>query len=306
MKLKSIWPGFSTYITAYESAYEFLPQPSVPLTVVTGASTLELQLADPRGNEDLPIEILIGADYYWTIMKDSPLRRLSPSTVLLPSNFGWIMSGRRAGISTHVIAVHFLHAENQSLWPGAEVKRFWDLETIGITAHQDREWDSKDSSILQAFHDSFRTEANRRVVSLPRKDVTIPTNRQNAMVRFRSLEARLRKDVDLRTVYHSHMLEYIRQGQVETVEPEQEREGTFYMPHQVVSKSKGGETKWRIVFDASSHEKDAPSLNDALEMGPNLLPELFAILLRFRLGPRAIVISDKPSSSYNCKRKIGT
>jgi hypothetical protein len=85
------------------------------------------------------------------------------------------------------------------------------------------------------------------------------------------------------------MLDYIKQGQVETVEPEQEREGTFCLPHQVISKSKGGETKWRIVFDASSHEKDAPSLNDTLEMGPNLLPELFVILLRFRLGPRAIV-----------------
>ena len=48
-------------------------------------------------------------------------------------------------------------------------------------------------------------------------------------------------------------------------------------------------TKWRILFDASSHEKNAPSLNNALEMGPNFLPELFAILLRFRLSPRAIV-----------------
>ena len=111
-------------------------------------STSEIQLADPGGKEDLPIEILIGGDYYWTIVKDSPLRRLSPSTVLLPSHLGWIMSGRRAGISTNVIAVHFLHAENQSLWSDAEVKSFWELETIGITAHQDRRWDSKDSSII--------------------------------------------------------------------------------------------------------------------------------------------------------------
>jgi hypothetical protein len=194
MELKSIWSGFSISITAYESAYEFLPQPSVPLTVAARATASELQLADPRGNEDLPIEILIGGDYYWTIVKDSPLRHLSPSTVLLPSSFGWIMSERRTGISTNVISVQFLQAENQTLWPDAEVKRFSELETIGIAAHQDRGWGSKDSSILQAFHDSFRTEANRRVVSLPKKkNVTIPTNRQNAMARFRSLEARLER-----------------------------------------------------------------------------------------------------------------
>ena len=52
---------------------------------------------------------------------------------------------------------------------------------------------------------------------------------------------------------------------------------------------KVNDTKWRIVFDASSHEKGAPSLNDTLEMGPNLLPEIFATLLRFRLNPMAIV-----------------
>ena len=109
------------------------------------------------------------------------------------------------------------------------------------------------------------------------------------MTRFRSLETRLRKNTDLHTVYYAHMLDYIRRGQVEKVEPEEEQEGTFYLPHQVISKGKSRETKWRIVFDASSHEKDAPSLNNALEMGPNLLPELFAILLRFRLSPKAVV-----------------
>jgi hypothetical protein len=150
MEPKSIWSYFSTYITAYKSAYEFLPQPSVTLCVATGTPTSELQLADPRGNEDFPIEILIGGDYYWTIVRDSPLRCLSSSIVLLPFNFGWIMSGRRTGISTNVIAVHILQAENHSLWPDAEVKRFWELETIGIIA-QDREWDSKDSSIFRHF-----------------------------------------------------------------------------------------------------------------------------------------------------------
>ena len=50
-----------------------------------------------------------------------------------------------------------------------------------------------------------------------------------------------------------------------------------------------GKTKWRIVFDASSHETNAPSHNEVLEMGPNLLPEIFAILLRFRLHHTAII-----------------
>jgi len=55
-----------------------------------------------------------------------------------------------------------------------------------------------------------------------------------------------------------------------------------------VSKGKRGDTKWRIVFDVSSHEEGASSLNDAMEMGLNLLPEIFAALLCFRLNLVAI------------------
>ena len=54
-------------------------------------------------------------------------------------------------------------------------------------------------------------------------------------------------------------------------------------------REKRGETKWRIVFDGSSHEDHAPSLNDAMEMGPNLLPEILATLLQFRLYPVGII-----------------
>ena len=63
----------------------------------------------------------------------------------------------------------------------------------------------------------------------------------------------------------------------------------FYFPHQVVKEENCGKTKWRIVFVASSHETNAPSLNEVLEMRPNLLPEIFAILIRFRLHLIAIV-----------------
>jgi len=43
-------------------------------------------------------------------------------------------------------------------------------------------------------------------------------------------------------------------------------------------------------FDGSSREDHAPSLNDALEMGPNLLPEILATQLRFQLYPVGIMV----------------
>ena len=121
--------------------------------------------------------------------------------MLLPSNPGWILSGNRSGILENVAAVNFLHLENTGPLPETEIKWFWDLETIGITAHQDKEWDTRDSNVLQAFQDSFRTDDSRRVVSLPKKEnVTLPTNRHHAENRFKSRETRLRKNVNLRHV----------------------------------------------------------------------------------------------------------
>ena len=290
LDLRGTWTNSSTIITAFESAYEFLAQPTVPHDVKMMTHILKLQLADPCEQEDLTIEILVGGDHYWKIVNDSPPWPISPSIVLLPSKLGWILSGNRSGISVNVAAVNLLNLERPGPLPETEIKRFWDLETIGIKAHQDKWRNTKDSAVLHAFYDTFRMEDSRRVVSLPRKEnVSLPSNRENAKKRFKSLEARLRMNEKLRYIYHDHMLHYIQRCQVEVVDPGEEHGDLFYLPHHAVSKGKRGDTKWRIVFDAPSHEKGATSLNDTLEMGPILLPEIFATLLRFRLNPMAIV-----------------
>jgi hypothetical protein len=100
----------------------------------------------------------------------------------------------------------------------------------------------KDSAVLQAFRESFRIEDGRRVVSLHKKqNVILPSNRQNAENRFKSLEARLRKNDNLRHIYYTDMLDYIQREQVEVVDPGEEHGDTFYLPHQTVSRGKRGD-----------------------------------------------------------------
>jgi hypothetical protein len=172
-----------------ESAYEFLPQPTVPRDITMMTHTPPLQFTDPWEQDDLPIEILVGGDHHWKIVKDGPPWRLSPFVVLLPSRFGWILSGNRSGISVNVAAVNFLCTEGPGPLTETEIKRFWDLETIGITAHQDKSRNTKDTAVLQDFHNSFRIENGCRVVSLPKKEnVSLPSNRKNAENRFKLLE----------------------------------------------------------------------------------------------------------------------
>jgi hypothetical protein len=206
MDMRGIWTNSSTIITAFEGAYEFLHQPTVSHDINMMTHVPKLQLADPREQEELPIEILVGDNHYWKIVKDSPPWRISTPVALLPSRLGWVLSSNRTGISVKVAAVNLLHIQGLGPLPETEIKRFWDLDNIGIKARQEESWNTKDSAVLQAFHDSFRIEDIRRVVSLPKKEnVTLPNNRQNAEKRFASLEVRLRKKCEPAShLLHSH------------------------------------------------------------------------------------------------------
>jgi len=85
------------------------------------------------------------------------------------------------------------------------------------------------------------------------------------------------------------MIVHVAKQHVELAPNTEEPTGVFYLSHHAVKRERRGKIKWRIVFDASSNEGDNPSLNDVLEMGPNLLPEVLATLLRFLEYPVAII-----------------
>ncbi|XP_035221394.1 uncharacterized protein LOC118203391 [Stegodyphus dumicola] len=90
------------------------------------------------------------------------------------------------------------------------------------------------------------------------------------------------------------MLNYIEQKHVEVCSIDESNEKpVYYLPHHAVRKKTQSETKWRIVFDASSHAPGMISLNDTLEAGPNLLPESIGCLLRFRLHEFAVTCDGK-------------
>ena len=52
-------------------------------------------------------------------------------------------------------------------------------------------------------------------------------------------------------------------------------------------------TKVRITLNAAATGPNGVSLNDAMEKGPNLIPELVGILIRFRRWPFVLVADVK-------------
>jgi hypothetical protein len=81
-----------------------------------------------------------------------------------------------------------------------------------------------------------------------KEHITLPTNRQNAERRFRTLQKRLERDEGLQEVYYSQMLDYIRKGHVEIVEPVQDSNESYYQPQHLVKKERRGNIKWRTYL----------------------------------------------------------
>ena len=132
------------------------------------------------------------------IIKDASTIRLSSSLVLLPTNFGWILTGNRKGITAKEIMVNHINLEHQD----NDLRRFWEIETIGITPNQQKPLTAGDSQVLQVFRDSYCIEHGRRVVRLPKKNMCdLSLIRDTTERRFRTLQKRLRQDHALRSIY---------------------------------------------------------------------------------------------------------
>jgi len=204
--MKGVWTHSAVAITAYESTHALSAQSTVPQDVKALAHAHKLQLAEPKthSQEDIPVQILIGGEHYWKIVKDSPPIRVSTSAVLVPTAFGWILSGNRSG--THVSSAVMNFNFEQKFTPSEnDLGRFWYLEAIGTSASHDRSLSAKDSKLLQKFQASLRMEDQRRVVSLPMKqNIALPSNKLNAEYRFNMTKG-LEINEALKQMYHDQM-----------------------------------------------------------------------------------------------------
>ncbi|KAG8236253.1 hypothetical protein J437_LFUL011006 [Ladona fulva] len=85
--------------------------------------------------------------------------------------------------------------------------------------------------------------------------------------------------------YNTFMQEYHDLGQMRVVSGEGleiEIDNCFFLPHHGVLKESSNTTKLRVVFNGSFKTNVGTSLNDVLYVGPNLLPELSDVRIRWR------------------------
>ena len=93
---------------------------------------------------------------------------------------------------------------------------------------------------------------------------------------------RFDRERDFGELYRDFMREYLSLGHMSPAPRLPSSSRICYLPHHGVLRGSGAETKIRVVFNGSSRTIDGTSLNASLRIGPNLLPALADIFIRWR------------------------
>ena len=255
-----------------------------------------LTLADSGTNSQEAIDILIGSNFYWNIVTGE-VRRGEDGPVVVNSKFGWLLSGPiqsmaslQAIHSNVVITGNFTSPLqcNKDTKLIAALKGFWETESLGISEETTNANKFPDTSL---FLPSIRLKDGCYEVELPWKEnhPNIPNHLSLCENRLRSLQRRFNFDPELFQEYDKIIKEQLRFGILEPVSDINHSDAgkpvIHYLPHHGVIRKESQTTKLRIVYDGSACDVGD---DDCLQKGPNFIPKLFEILIKFRWNSVAI------------------
>ena len=128
-----------------------------------------LTLADSYPRNSVQVDVLIGADYYYSFVTGIHKRGpTADSLIAVKSHLGWILTGPidcYSKYSTSMLTV----IENNEVT--ASLKRFWELESIGITEAENPTMSQEEEYAVAEFNKGLKFDGQNYEVQLPwRKD----------------------------------------------------------------------------------------------------------------------------------------
>ncbi|GFU56708.1 integrase catalytic domain-containing protein [Nephila pilipes] len=132
-QLSNVWDTSEVSIIAFESLNKYASHASPPTDVSRFAKNKLLKLANTDDSlSNLPIQILIGTDFYWNVENSEPPVKLSDSLTLVPSISGRILSRSRSHATVSFIStLHNINMDTSTQALDDVVPEFRSLESIG-------------------------------------------------------------------------------------------------------------------------------------------------------------------------------
>ena len=257
-----------------------------------------LTLADNNpNNKKLKVDLLIGADFYWSVVTNHIIKG-KEGPVVLNTKVGYVLSGplnNDESKNSSVLMSHVMKIQSEFIDTKTSLKNDLNKVWPEINCHDIEENDYFDFKTFQKENIKFNENISKYEVDLPFKEFheVLNDNYSHSKKRFNSLVKKFERDENLLQDYNKIIKDQLKLNIIEKIPSTEinnsEKVGrVHYMPHRPVVHNDRVTTKVRMVFDASC-KVDGPSLNDCLYSGPSLTEPLLPILLRFRAYKIAII-----------------
>ncbi|GFW03595.1 integrase catalytic domain-containing protein [Trichonephila clavipes] len=237
-------------------------------------------LADDKFNIPDRIDMLLGAEIFYELLKPGKFYCDNSHLVLQNTVFGYVVSGSVDHTHTQVTEnrVHCGLIVDDDL--NKTLKKFWEIEGVHIEPKVDTEVSLCEDYFVRTHR---RNCEGRYVVSMAlNKDPSCLGNSKDiAIRRLNSLWKRLSRDSSYLSLYAEFLKEYEELGHLERVVESSEPPTHYYIPHHGVLRPEKLTTKLRIVFNGSSPTTTGISLNDILLKG-EVKEDVFETISRFR------------------------
>ncbi|XP_065094080.1 uncharacterized protein LOC135714625 [Ochlerotatus camptorhynchus] len=238
-------------------------------------------LADPKFHSPDKVDLLIGGELFFDILKPGQLSLAEGLPQLRDTYLGWIVAG---AINDQLVSNVSLQSNTAVEDIEQRMHRFWQVEEVPDVPKLSTEEAACEAHFLSTYQ---RDETGRFIVKLPFKDnlPQLDNCRSLALKRFLMLEKRLIRNPELQAQYVNFIREYEALGHCTEINESEDppHKQTYYLPHHAVLRPSSSSTKCRVVFDASAKLSPSElSLNDVLQVGPVVQNDLHHIALRFR------------------------
>ena len=249
--------------------------------------------------KDGPVDILIGIDNPTLHTGET---RQRGDLVARHSPLGWVLFGATSGkweISNRVFHIKTM------ITPTVDMTDFWSTESMGVSVKACLCENTKLSPIevqeAKIIEESCQKIGNQWRISYPwKKDPSaLPDNKKQTERRLEATERRLANQPEHAKAYDNQMKEMTELNFSRKLSNEEMKtyEGpVHYISHHAVIRPDKKSTPVRIVFNSSSSYQ-GHCLNDYWLKGPDLLNNLFGVILRFR--ENKVALSADISKMYH-------
>ena len=256
-----------------------MPSQSVDMTTLLNTYKNSLNLADPLFNKPRRIDLILGTEIL-NMIYDGTKFSLNKDLAAYGTIFGEVLIGPVYGndsSTSRLNTTQCTYFNINSLIKA--IQRFWESEEMPREPIKNPLYEECEQLFIGT---TTRDSIGKYIVRLPllKNRKQLGNSYNQALIRFSSLERKLKRNIDFANKYREFMNEYETLNHMSPFDGEFSKEH-YFIPHHGIFK-KDNSAKIRVVFDASMRTTSGLSLNDVLYTGAPLQNDITKILLNFR------------------------